>query len=106
MGPTQHVSGAAIHPDTALALLPVITQVCYIYRVWVGLIWGADMKRIVIRTLTPCPTLVAGRVTGQQVADWGWTEREITIRSCLHCKTTYLDAGRAWVCEHHHEGLF
>jgi hypothetical protein len=39
--------------------------------------------RIVIRTLTPCPSLVAGRA----------------------CKTVYLDAGRAWVCEHWHEGL-
>ena len=59
--------------------------------------------RIVIRTLTPCPSLVAGRATEQNQKSWS---PELTaIRSCMHCKTVYLDAGRAWLCEHWHKGL-
>lgn len=52
---------------------------------------------------TPCPTLVAGRATKQQQE--GWEPRMRVIRACMHCHTVYLDAGRAYVCEHWHEGL-
>jgi hypothetical protein len=60
--------------------------------------------RIVIKTLAPCPSLVAGRATERDQQDW--TPEQRVIRSCMHCHTVYLDAGRAYVCEHHHEGLF
>jgi hypothetical protein len=51
--------------------------------------------RIIVTKATPCPTLAAGRATEQQQKSWspGLT----VIRSCMHCKTIYLDAGRAWV---------
>jgi hypothetical protein len=58
--------------------------------------------RIIVTKATPCPTLAAGRATEQQPKSWS---PELTvIRSCMHCKTIYLGAGRAWVCEHWHEG--
>jgi hypothetical protein len=56
-----------------------------------------------ITKATPCPTLVAGRATKQDQKDWS---PELTvIRTCMWCKTVYLDAGRAGLCEHWHEGL-
>ena len=45
----------------------------------------------------------AGRATEQDQKDWTPSLR--VIRSCMHCKTVYLDAGRAWLCEHWHKGL-
>jgi hypothetical protein len=60
--------------------------------------------RIVIKTLTPLPSYAKGRVTAQQRKDW--TQTEVEIRTCLHCRTAYAKAGFAWRCEHHHEGLY
>jgi len=49
--------------------------------------------RIVITKATPLPSIVAGRATEQNQKSWS---PELTaIRSCMHCKTVYLDAGRA-----------
>jgi hypothetical protein len=59
--------------------------------------------RIVITKATPLPSIVAGRATEQDQKDWTPSLR--VIRSCMHCKTVYLDAGRAGLCEHWHEGL-
>jgi hypothetical protein len=51
---------------------------------------------------TPLPSAQRGRVTAEQSADW--TPLQLAIRTCLHCKTVYVNAGYAWRCEHHHEG--
>jgi hypothetical protein len=34
-----------------------------------------------------------------------WSDHFVAIRSCQHCKTVYVTAGDAQVCEHFHEGL-
>jgi hypothetical protein len=52
--------------------------------------------RIVIKTLTPLPSAAKGRVTEQQRK--GWTRTEVEIRSCMHCRTVYANAGYAWRC--------
>lgn len=34
-----------------------------------------------------------------------WSDHLVAIRTCQHCKTVYVSAGDASVCEHFHEGL-
>jgi hypothetical protein len=34
-----------------------------------------------------------------------WTAAEVEVRTCFHCKVTYVNAGYAYRCEHWHEGL-
>jgi hypothetical protein len=59
--------------------------------------------RIVVTKATPLPSIAAGRATERDQKDW--EPRLRVIRACMHCKTVYLDAGRAGLCEHWHEGL-
>jgi hypothetical protein len=49
------------------------------------------------------PSLAKGRATERDQKNW--EPRLRIIRACMHCKTVYLDAGRAGLCEHWHEGL-
>jgi hypothetical protein len=34
-----------------------------------------------------------------------WTATDVEVRTCFHCKVTYVNAGYAYRCEHWHEGL-
>lgn len=65
------------------------------------------MSALSVRALVTHATAAPGKFKRRANPDdvKTWSEHLVAIRSCQHCKTVYLTAGDAYVCEHFHEGL-
>lgn len=58
---------------------------------------------VLVTHATPAPGKLKRRAA--PAMHKAWSERLRLIRTCWHCKTVYLTAADAYVCEHWHEGL-